>query len=136
MIRINDKIKELNKLVGELKTIIPSNFKEYKQDIKTRAACERYFERIVECITDVCFSIVKNKKLGILEDDKQAYDFLEENNLISKKLCVNLKEAKGMRNILAHEYSKVDDELVFEAITTEIIRDTKKFINQIEKNLF
>ncbi|MBU1855001.1 MAG: DUF86 domain-containing protein, partial [Nanoarchaeota archaeon] len=112
MNRIKDKINELNNLIDELKTIISLNMSEYKNDLKTKAACERYFERIVECITDICFLIIKYKKLDIPEDDKQAYDILYKNKLLTKDLCVNLKEAKGMRNILAHEYGKVDDELV------------------------
>ncbi|MCH7723429.1 MAG: aminotransferase class I/II-fold pyridoxal phosphate-dependent enzyme [Bacteroidetes bacterium] len=42
-----------------------------------------------------------------------------------------LKEAKGMRNIIAHEYGKIDDVLVFEAVTEELIPDVKEFLNSV-----
>ncbi|NQV09253.1 DUF86 domain-containing protein [Candidatus Woesearchaeota archaeon] len=135
MNRIKDKINELKTLINELESIMPSNFQEYKKDLKEKAACERYFERIVECITDVCFLIIKYKKLGIPEDDKNVYDLIFQNDIIDKKLYVDLKEAKGMRNIIIHNYGKTDDELVFNTITSEIIKDSKLFIKQIQKNI-
>jgi len=45
-----------------------------------------------------------------------------------------MKQAKGMRNIIAHEYGTIDDEIVFETITREIIKDTREFLNELDKN--
>jgi len=39
-----------------------------------------------------------------------------------------------MRNVISHQYGKVDDELVFEAITQELEKDIKEFIEGIEKS--
>ena len=40
-----------------------------------------------------------------------------------------------MRNILAHEYGEVDDEVVFEAITEELDKDVSKFIEEVRKSI-
>ncbi|MCK4588842.1 MAG: hypothetical protein KAT77_00230 [Nanoarchaeota archaeon] len=40
--RVNDKIKEIETYLSELVEIIPENFEDYKNDFKTKAACERY----------------------------------------------------------------------------------------------
>lgn len=40
-----------------------------------------------------------------------------------------------MRNIIAHEYGTVNDEIVFHAITEEIERDTIEFIEVVKKKL-
>lgn len=45
--------------------------------------------------------------------------------------CKLLKNAKGMRNIISHQYGKIDDEVVFEAITEELCRDIKKFVSVV-----
>jgi len=37
-----------------------------------------------------------------------------------------------MRNIIVHEYGKVDDELVFEAISEKLEQDVKEFIKAIK----
>lgn len=133
MIRITDKINEINGFLEELKSIIPSSLEEYKSNIEKKAACERYVEKIVEAMTDLAFLIIKNKKLKIPEDDIDAFNILLENNIIGSDLASKLKNAKGMRNIINHQYGKIDDEIVFEAITEELDKDMAKFVEIVEK---
>ena len=57
------------------------------------------------------------------------------NKIIPESLCKKLKEAKGMRNIIAHEYGKIDDELVFEAITEQLEKDINEFISLIKEEI-
>jgi len=135
MNRINDKLKEIEDYLGELLNIIPNKFEEYKGDHKTIAACERYFERIVETIIDSCFLLIKEKDLKMPEEEEKAFDVLKQEGVLSKQLTDKLKDAKGMRNIIAHEYGKVDDEIVFEAITQQLEKDIKEFIKRIKRVL-
>ena len=132
MNRINDKIEETEKYIQELSEIIPQTFEEYKYDFKTRAACERYSEKIIKAIIDLAFILIKEYKLKTPEEEKQAFDILEQEQIISGKLIEKMHDAKGMRNILAHEYGKVDDEIVFDAIKKELIFDAEEFIKQIK----
>ncbi|RLG16087.1 DUF86 domain-containing protein [Candidatus Pacearchaeota archaeon] len=131
--RKEDKIDEIEKYLGELESILPSSFEEYKNDFKIKAACERYFEEIVEAVIDLAFLIIKEKLFKIPEEDKQAFDILTQEGIISKKLATKLKDVKGMRNIIAHEYGKLDDELIFESITEELKKDINRFIEDIRK---
>ena len=73
--RIKDKIKEIEGYLSELSEIMPGNFEEYKE-IKNKAACERYFEKIIEAVIDLSFLIIKDKNLRIPEEDKEAFDIL------------------------------------------------------------
>ena len=132
--RIQDKKEEIEKYISELEEIIPASFEEYKQNFEKKAACERYFEKIIEALIDLVFLIIKKEKYPIPEDDKKSFDVLFQEKIISDELCKKLKNAKGMRNIIAHEYGKIDDELVFESITKEIIEDVQELIKQILKN--
>ena len=79
------------------------------------------------------FLIIKEKGLKIPEDDKKSFEILNEENIIPKKLTNKLKDAKGMRNIIAHDYGSVDDEIVFESITSELIKDVKEFLEEVNK---
>ena len=132
MIRITDKINEINGFLEELKSIIPSSLEEYKSNIEKKAACERYVEKIVEAMTDLAFLIIKNKKLKIPEDDIDAFNILLENKIIDSSLAARLKNAKGMRNVISHQYGNIDDAVVFKAITQELEIDAKKFIDVIK----
>lgn len=132
--RIDDKIEEIEGYLQELSEIMPSTLEEYKE-LKTRAACERYFEKIIEAIIDLAFLIIKDKSLKIPEDDKGAFDILSEKNIIPQTLAERLKEAKGMRNLIAHKYGFIDDEIVFESITEQLEKDVKEFIKEIKIRL-
>ena len=133
MNRINEKIIEVEQFLEELESCLPDDFIEYKQDFKIRAIGERYFEKIIEAIIDIAFLIIKEKNLKQPEYEKQVFDILFNNKIISQELSLKLQDAKGMRNIIAHEYGKVDDELIFHSLTEELIIDSYEFIKQIEK---
>ena len=132
MSRITDKIAEIEEYLSELEEFMPNDFEEYLNDIKTKAACERYFEKIIEAITDIAFMIIVKRKLRMPEDDIDAFKILLEHKIIDEELCKKLKQAKGMRNILANQYGTIKDEIVFEAIKKEVDNDVKKFISIVE----
>ncbi len=129
--RINDKIKEIDDYLSELEEIMPKSFYKYKTDLKTKAACERYFEKIIEAVIDLAFLIIRDKGYKIPEEDKEAFDILAQEKIISQELAIKLKEAKGMRNIIAHEYGKTDDKLIFHSITEELESDVNELIKSL-----
>src|SRR3989344_1487222 len=133
--RIDEKIKEIETYLCELLDFAPDNFEAYINDPKTKAACERYFEKIIGAIIDLCFLIIKNLNLKIPEEDKQAFEILVNEKIIPKELGEKFKEAKGMRNVISHEYGNIDDELVFESITKELEKDVNELIKNIKSHL-
>jgi uncharacterized protein YutE (UPF0331/DUF86 family) len=131
--RINDKINEIKKYLSEIESIKPKNLEYYLSDIKTKAACERYFEKIIEAVIDLAFLLIKEHGFETPEEDTHAIYILASNKIISDSLSKKLKEAKGMRNILAHQYGSIDDEMVYDTITEELTEDIKEFIHSIKK---
>lgn len=130
MSRIKDKINGVHAYLEELSRIVPSEPGEYKSNNLVKAACERYFEKVIEAITDIAFMVVVKRKLRIPEDDIDAFKILLENKIIDEELYKKLKQAKGMRNILAHQYGTINDEIVFEAITEDLEKDAREFIEK------
>ena len=133
--RISDKINDLKDYLKQLMVIKPDSLKKYVKDFKTRAACERYFERIAEAVLDISILIIKDKGLHIPDDDNEYFNLLGEKNIIDFDLVKKLKEMRGMRNIIAHQYGNLDDELVYMAINDELEDDIKKFIKIIDELL-
>jgi uncharacterized protein YutE (UPF0331/DUF86 family) len=135
MKKVKDKIEEIENFVSELGEIKPSAFEEYQKDFRTKVACERYFEKIVEAVIDLSFIFIKEKNIDMPEDDESALDTLVNCKVIDDNLAKRIKEAKGMRNILAHLYGSVNDELVFDALDNELIRDASEFVLSIRRCL-
>ncbi len=135
MSRINDKIDKIENYLNELKDIVPDKLEEYESNNLIKAACERYFEKIVEAITDIAFMTIAKKKFEIPEDDIDSFRILLKHKIIREDLYKRLKQAKGMRNILAHQYGTIDNKIVFHAITEELKKDTKEFIKAIKEKI-
>ena len=111
----------------------PNTLEDYQTNKIVRAACERYLEKIIEAITDLAFIVIAKKKFRIPEDDVDSFKILEENGIINNELYRRLKDAKGMRNFIAHQYGQINDKLVYEAIKEELEKDAKEFISVVEK---
>ena len=107
--RITDKIEEIQEYLAELEEFMPDTFEGYRHDSKTKAACERYFEKIIEAAVDLAYLVIKNNGFKIPDDDKGAFDILAKEGIITEILAARLKDAKGMRNIISHEYGTVED---------------------------
>ncbi len=131
--RIKEKIDEIEQFLEELESSLPEDFEKYKTDYKLRAIGERYFEKIIESAVDLAFLIIKERNLKQPEEDKQAFDILAKEKIISESLADKLKDAKGMRNILAHEYGRIDNELIFHSLVEELIPDVQEFIKSAER---
>ncbi|MFH0837564.1 MAG: DUF86 domain-containing protein [Candidatus Aenigmatarchaeota archaeon] len=111
--------------------MVPKNLSVYEKDFKTKAACERYVGKIIEAITDIAVLVIKEKGFELPENELIAFDILRNNNIILPDFTEKLKDAKRMRNIIAHYYGKVDDEIIFNSIKNELIKDAKAFIRAI-----
>ena len=131
---VDDKKGEIVEFIDNLKEILPDNYEIYKSNMEKRLACEKAFEKIIEAVNDLAILTIKNKRLSLLTDKEKAFDILSKSGDISEELASKLKQAKGMRNILAHQYDKLDDEIIFEVIHNEIIKDTEIFLEIIEND--
>ena len=100
MSRIKDKTEEIEKYLQELNEIMPANYEEYISSLEKKAACERYFEKIIEAIVDLVFLVIKDKNLKMPEDEESSFSILGNQNIISEELAKRLRNAKGMRNII------------------------------------
>lgn len=127
--RILTKIDELNSYLNELSQIIPANFSEY-QRIEKKRSCERLLQLGVECTIDICRLFVSGLRLGLPSGENDLFDKLKKKGIISEGMASLLKEMRGFRNILIHEYATVNDELVYEALQTRL-EDFKRFQKEI-----
>lgn len=131
MKRIKDKIIQIEKFFEELKDIVPSNIDKYRPNLEKKAACERYAEKIIEAVVDLAFLVIHQKKFKLPEDDIDAFNILCENKFIDNNLAIKLQHAKGMRNIIVHEYGRINDDIVFHSITEELEKDVKEFVKAV-----
>ena len=113
--RVLMKIDEMRSYLQDLKQIMPLTFDEYQQ-ILVKRSCERLLQLSIECVIDICKIFVSTMKLGIPQEENDLFVKLFNNRIINEDTLNLLKEMRGFRNILIHEYAHIDDELVFEVL--------------------
>ena len=117
--RILIKIDQLEGYLGELRGILPEELAVY-QKVESRRACERLLQVSIEAVIDVCHLLVAGLRLGIAAEEDDLFEKLKGASIITAEMTEVLKEMKGLRNILVHEYTRIDDKIVYEIVKTRL----------------
>ncbi|AGY77291.1 type VII toxin-antitoxin system HepT family RNase toxin [Clostridium autoethanogenum] len=83
-------------------------------------------QRDCEASIDLAMHIVSERKLGIPQNSRDAFEVLFENKIVDEKLMNNLKSMVGFINIAVHDYQTVNLDIVREIIEKHI-HDLEKF---------
>ena len=130
--RILAKLDDLDGYLSEFRQIMPASFTQFKK-VEKKRACERLLQVSIECVIDVCALIVSGLRLGLPSEEDDLFERLEESGIISSDMKEALKKMKGFRNLLVHEYGRVDDEIVYDRVRNRLndFIDFKKEITKV-----
>lgn len=127
--RILSRIDELDGYLQEIHEIMPTSFEEYKS-IEKRRACERLLQVSIESVIDICALIVTGLRLGLPSEEDDLFEKLAQAEIISSSIKETLNRMKAFRNILVHEYGRIDDRLVYEVLKNNL-NDFEEFKKEI-----
>lgn len=65
-------------------------------------------QRACEASIDLAMHLVSEKRLGLPQTSREAFDLLEKAELVDPSLVKNLKAMVGFRNIAVHDYQAVN----------------------------
>ena len=74
---------------------------------------------IQNCI-DIAAHIISEEGLGVPGSTSEMFYVLEENGYLDGRLTEKMVKAVGLRNLIVHEYSKIELEQVFEVAKKDI----------------
>ena len=117
--RLLAKLDELDGYLGELRSIAPQTLDEYRRMEKKRA-CERLIQVAVATLIDACVLLVSGLRLGLPGEEDDLFDKLARHGVLSSTTAQTVKRMKGLRNLLVHEYGRIDDAIVLETIRTRL----------------
>ena len=113
--RVLVKLDDLEGYLGELRAVAPDRFEAY-QRTETKRACERLLQVSVEAVIDICALLVVELRLGLPGEEGDLFERLFRHGAISGPMAATLRRMKGLRNLLIHEYGRINDKLVFETV--------------------
>jgi uncharacterized protein YutE (UPF0331/DUF86 family) len=115
---------------------LPSELPFEKDHLKQDAIAAN-LQRIAELAIDIANHLIKKRKLGLPKESKESFEILAESRIIPDALAAKLKGMVGFRNILVHEYRKLDLGILIDVIENRLddsIDFTNLAINFIRDN--
>ena len=126
MNRIN-KLKEYLNFLDEIKNYSEI---EYAKDPYIYASSERFLHLAIECSLDIGNHIISDMMYRKPETNKEIFNILYENDIISLDLKNKLEKMASFRNILVHDYIDLEKKQVYKIIINNC-DDLKEFIKEV-----
>ncbi len=124
------KLQRLDEYLAYLGEIQKVNKQSFLSDYHLYGLAERYFQLAIEVLMDVGKLLILSEGLRRPEDNQDIFAVLRERNAISEDLADRLAGIANFRNILVHDYEKIDREIVHQKLQKNLgdLKDFKKAI--------
>lgn len=91
-----------------------------------QAAVERWLQVAVESCIDIAYHVIAERGWTPAESARAAFESLAAHGLVPQQLAQRLARAVGMRNILVHDYVRVDREILAASVA-DALSDLRAF---------
>ena len=130
--KIIEKIQRLDEYLSYLKRLkeeIKSE-KEFLDDFHFHGLVERYLQLSCQVVIDTLNLLIIEKDLAKPESGQEVVSFLFKKSIISQDLFSRLEGVGGFRNILVHEYGRINHKKVYQYLM-EKLEDFEVFKKEI-----
>ena len=104
---------------------------DFRADRILRGSLERDLYVIVQATIDLAEAIVAYKRFRKPTTMRDAFDILAENDIVPSEFIASFHKIVGFRNILAHGYEAVRDE-VLEDVLRNKLTEIEKFLGYVK----
>ena len=104
--------------------------KAFEDDLDRQESVLFNLQMAIQNCIDIAAHIVSEKGYGIPGSANEMFYLLEENNILERALTEKMVFAVGLRNLIVHQYGKVDLEKVYRVAKNDI-KDLTAFIKSI-----
>ncbi len=129
--KINDKLDLIGRYYSELMEDLPSE-EEFIRDRLPRRSIEKTVEFIADAIVDVAMTIISVKGFEKPIEACESITVLEIKDVLSPELSAKIKNLIKFRNLLVHQYAKIDQKREYHGIL-ENHEDIIDFVKEIEE---
>ncbi len=134
--KIFEKLENFGEYLNYLKQIQieAKSQKIFLSDFHLFGTAERYLHLCIQIVIDILHLIIIDLGLKKPESNYETISILFAEKIFSEKLADKLTAMIGFRNILVHEYGKIDRERIYKILKSRV-KDLEKFREQILKFL-
>lgn len=87
-------------------------------------------QRACEGAIDAAMHLVREHRLGVPQETREAFDFLEQARLIDPDLATRMRKMVELRNVMIHDYESLTHDVVH-AIVSDRLDDFLQFTERM-----
>jgi uncharacterized protein YutE (UPF0331/DUF86 family) len=122
---INERLREIEEnliLLDELKS---TPFDKFRNDPKIFKLSLHCLQISIQCLLDICHHIIVDNNWPRPKDNREAIEIIARYKIIPQKFAKTLLPMAGLRNILVHEYIKINPSIIYKHLKR--LRDFRQF---------
>ena len=124
------KLAELDEYTSQVKEYEQITVAQYLDDWKIPRIIERTLQMMIETCLDIASHIIADKELRVPTSYSDTFKVLHEEKIVSSELFSALDRMAKFRNVVVHQYEKVDAEIVV-GILKKDLKDFMDYRNAI-----
>ncbi len=110
------------------------DLKTFLKDIDIQEIILFNIQMAVQNCIDIAAHIISDEGLGVPGSTNEMFYLLEENGYLNNEITEKMVKAVGLRNLVVHEYGKIDLDRIFE-VAQKDISDLNEYLKSIFKKL-
>ena len=128
------RLSRLREYLGYLKTLRRYSYRQFSTDPFIRGNVERYLHLAIECCLDMGNHLIADRGLRRAEDYREIFLILGEAKILPAAFAKRVAPMGGFRNILVHDYLRVDPRKVYEVLQKRL-PDFERFGKIVARSL-
>ena len=130
LIKAGNVKKHLKRVEKKAKT----DLKTFLEDLDRQEIIAFNLEVAVQNCIDIAAHIIGAEGLGVPGSTAEMFYLLEENDYLSSEITEKMIKAVGLRNLIAHEYGKIDLKQIYK-ISQNDYKDLNTYLVAIFEKL-
>jgi uncharacterized protein YutE (UPF0331/DUF86 family) len=114
------RLERLRQYLKTLREVEKFGQERFKTDPFIHGTAERYLHLTIECLLDIGNHIIADHGYQKPESYGEIFEILAKNNIISHELLQELSGMAAFRNVLVHDYLRLDLDLVYRIIQKKL----------------
>ncbi len=127
---IENKISAVKKYLKILERYKRYSKKEIEKNLDIKGAVERYLYLAIQSTIDLSEAAIAFKNFRKPATMGEAFYILNEEGIIESELTEKMVKMTGFRNVIAHDYEKIDYDIVYQVLHQKL-KDIELFLKKI-----
>jgi len=128
------KLAQIETYLGQIREYSKVSVTVYKNDWKIQRIVERTLQILIELCIDIANHLISDKGMRLPTGYADTFKVLTENRIISKNLFKTMENMAKFRNVVVHQYEKIEPSIVV-SILHKNLDDFEKYKKAIIKYL-